>query len=41
VVVRSRPFLDLLLQPDPKNFGWQEVYRDEIAVIYKAAEIKL
>ena len=28
-------FMDLLLRPDPKLYGWQEVYRDKISVIYQ------
>lgn len=28
-------FMDLKIKDNPESFGWQEVYRDKIAVIYK------
>lgn len=31
-------FMDLKIRDYPKVFGWQEVYRDELAVIYKKIE---
>lgn len=32
-------FMDLKIRGDPQIFGWQEVYRDERAVIYKKIKI--
>ena len=28
-------FMDLLLKPNPEKFGWREIYRDKVSVIYK------
>lgn len=35
LLISNGTFLDLLLQKEPKKHGWYEVYRDDIAVIYK------
>jgi len=35
ILISPGTFMDLLLQPNPQNFGWKEVYRDKISVIYK------
>jgi len=36
ILISPGTFMDLLLQPNPEKFGWQEVYRDKISVIYKS-----
>lgn len=35
ILISPGVFLDLLLQPDPAKYGWQEIYRDKISVIYR------
>ena len=35
LLIANGTFLDLLLQKEPIKYDWQEVYRDDIAVIYK------
>lgn len=35
ILISPGTFLDLKLSPDPNQFGWQEVYRDKISVIYQ------
>jgi hypothetical protein len=35
ILISPGTFMDLLLRPDPKKFGWKEVYRDKTAVIYQ------
>jgi hypothetical protein len=35
ILINPGTFMDLKLKPDPRSFGWQEVYRDNQAVIYK------
>jgi len=35
ILITNGTFLDLLLQKEPVKYKWQEVYRDDIAVIYK------
>ncbi len=35
ILISPNTFMDLKLQPNPSEFGWQEVYRDKIAVVYK------
>lgn len=35
ILISPGTFMDLLLQPNPEEFGWQEVYRDKISVVYK------
>jgi len=35
IFITTGTFLDLLLQKDAKTYHWKEVYRDDIAVIYK------
>ncbi len=35
LLIMPGTFLDLLLQKDSKTYGWQEKYRDDVAVIYK------
>jgi len=35
ILISPGTFLDLLLRPDSARFGWQEVYRDKISVVYK------
>lgn len=39
ILISPGTFMDLLLEPNPEDFGWLEVYRDKISVIYKRAEI--
>ena len=34
ILISPGTFMDLLLQPEPRKFGWEEVYRDQVAVIY-------
>lgn len=34
ILITPGTFTDLKLRPDPGKFGWQEVYRDKISVIY-------
>ena len=35
ILISPKTFMDLLLQPDPKKYGWNEVYRDTNSVVYK------
>lgn len=35
ILISPGTFMDLLLRPVPEKFGWQEVYRDKISVVYK------
>jgi len=35
LLIGNGSFLDLLLQKESKKYGWEEKYRDSIAVIYK------
>ncbi len=35
ILITNGAFLDLLLQKESIKYNWQEVYRDDIAVIYK------
>ena len=35
ILITNGTFLDLLLQKESIKYNWQEVYRDDIAVIYK------
>jgi len=35
IFISPGTFMDLLLAPDSQKFGWQEIYRDKISVIYK------
>lgn len=35
ILISPKTFMDLKLRPDPSHFGWQEVYRDKISVVYK------
>lgn len=35
ILISPETFMDLKLKPHPGEFGWQEVYRDPISVIYK------
>ena len=35
LLISPGTFMDLLLSPNPEKFGWQEVFRNEISVIYK------
>lgn len=37
IFITNGTFLDLLLQKDASKYGWREVYRDNLAVIYKNA----
>jgi len=39
ILISPGTFMDLLLQPNPKKFGWEEVYRDKISVIYKRVKL--
>ncbi len=39
LLIRDGTFLDLLLQKKAKDYGWKEVYRDKIAVIYKNEDL--
>lgn len=38
LLITTDSFLDLLLQKEAKKYGWQEEYRDDLAVIYKNVE---
>ncbi|MBM4402075.1 MAG: hypothetical protein FJ044_02425, partial [Candidatus Cloacimonetes bacterium] len=40
ILISPGTFMDLLLEPDPTKFGWQEVYRDKISVVYQRRESK-
>ncbi|MCL4374838.1 hypothetical protein M1523_03170 [Patescibacteria group bacterium] len=35
LLIENGSFLDLLLRPNPHQFGWEEQYRDAVAVIYR------
>lgn len=35
ILITPGTFMDILLKPNPGKFGWQEVFRDETAVVYK------
>ena len=35
ILISPGTFMDLLLAPDPEKFGWKEVFRDKVSVIYK------
>ncbi len=35
ILISPKTFMDLKLQPAPEDFGWQEVYRDPVSVVYK------
>ena len=35
LLINNGTFLDLLLQKESVKYNWQEVYRDDTAVIYK------
>ena len=35
ILISPGVFMDLKLRPNPGEFGWEEVYRDSISVIYK------
>lgn len=35
ILISPGNFMDLKLKPKPGDFGWQEVYRDKVSVIYK------
>lgn len=35
ILISPGTFLDLLLQKESKTYGWQEIYRDKIAVLYQ------
>jgi len=35
ILISPGTFMDLLLRDNPEGFGWQEVYRDKISVVYK------
>ena len=35
ILISPNTFMDLKLKPNPASFGWQEVFRDRISVIYK------
>ena len=37
ILISPGTFMDLKLKPNPQEFGWQEVYRDKISVVYKRA----
>ena len=34
ILISPDTFMDLLLSPAPAKYGWQEVYRDKISVVY-------
>jgi len=36
IFISPGTFMDLKLKDNPQEFGWQEVFRDEISVIYKS-----
>jgi len=35
ILISPGTFMDLLLAPEPGKFGWQEVFRDSVSVVYK------
>lgn len=35
LLIQNGTFLDLLLQKESRKYGWQEKYRDNVAVVYK------
>ena len=35
ILISPGTFMDLLLAPGPEKFGWRQVYRDKIAVVYQ------
>jgi len=35
ILINPYGYLDAVLEPDPGKYGWQEVYRDPVAVVYK------
>lgn len=35
ILISPGTFMDLLLRPSPEKYGWQEVFRDRISVIYE------
>ena len=35
ILISPNTFMDLKLRPDPSEFGWQEVFRNKISVVYK------
>lgn len=35
ILISPNTFMDLLLAPNPENFGWEKAYRDKISVIYR------
>ncbi len=35
IFIQNGTFLDLKLRPAPERFGWRELYRDQVAVVYK------
>ncbi|HUS60321.1 MAG TPA: hypothetical protein VMX76_03010 [Nevskiaceae bacterium] len=35
ILISPGTYMDLLLQPEPKNFGWQETFRDNVSAVYK------
>ena len=37
LLIGNGTFLDLLLQKDAAKYGWQEKYRDRVAVVYRAS----
>lgn len=34
IFIQPGTFMDLKLQPNPQEFGWKELYRDGVAVVY-------
>lgn len=34
ILISPGTFMDLLLRPEPAKYGWKEVYRDKISVVY-------
>lgn len=35
LLIGPKTFMDLKLSPNPSNYGWEEVYRDKLSVIYQ------
>lgn len=35
ILISPGTFMDIFLSPSPRRYGWDEVYRDEMSVLYK------
>ena len=39
ILISPGTFMDLLLKKNPTKFGWQEVFRDEVSVVYEKSKV--